>query len=43
MFEEFVETDDLRSQEQRRINRWVLGGKRTYKRKNKKNKKTLKR
>ena len=42
MFEEFVETDDLRSQEQRRINRWVLGGKRTYKRKNKKNKKTLK-
>lgn len=36
MFEEFVETDDLRSQEQRRINRWVLGGTRNIKRKRRK-------
>jgi hypothetical protein len=41
MFEEFVEADDVRSQEQRRINRWVLGGRRTYKRKGRK-KRTLK-
>ena len=43
IFEEFVEANDTRNSEQRRINRWVLGGKRTCKRKNKKNKKTLKR
>ncbi len=42
IFEEFVDSNDMRSQEQRRINRWVLGGKRTYKRKGRKNKRTHK-